>query len=298
MKGALAMPKSMTGYGRAKSVFGPREITVEIKSVNHRFFEFSAKYPRQYSFIEDKLKTLFSKEINRGKVEAYISISVSDGSDIGVEVNGALAGSYISALKSANESLGLADDLTLSQLLRMPDVFTVTRQEIDESELWSEISQVAEAALQSFMQMRIAEGDRLKDDIMKKLDSIQELVLKIESRSPQVVEEYKDRLYSKLCELLESKNIEQSRILTEAAIFADKTAVDEETVRLKSHVESFRELLLIDEPVGKKLDFIVQEMNREVNTTGSKCSDIEITKIVLELKSIVEKIREQIQNIE
>lgn len=292
------MPKSMTGYGRSKMLFGSREITVELRSVNHRFFEFTARYPRQYAFIEDKLKALFSQEINRGKVEAYISIAVSDGSDVSVEVNASLAESYISALKNANKVLELTDDIALSQLFRMPDVFTVTKQETDEDELWNEISSAASEALKGFVSMRRAEGERLKNDLLVKLDYIEALVGQVENRSPKVTEEYREKLFTRLSDILGDRNVDESRILTEAAIFADKTAVDEETVRLRSHIDSFRELLELDEPIGKKLDFIVQEMNREVNTTGSKCSDLAITKIVVELKSTVEKIREQIQNIE
>lgn len=292
------MPKSMTGYGRAKSVFGQREITVEIRSVNHRFFEFSCRYPRQYAFIEDKLKSLFSKEINRGKVEVYISIAVNDGSDVSVEANQALAESYVSALRKANELLNLRDDISLTSVLRFPDVFNVTKSETDEDEIWSEVSECAKEALSGFIAMRRAEGERLRDDIHIKLAQIETSVEAVEKRSPSVTEEYSKKLYAKLNELLGDKNIDESRILTEAAIFADKTAVDEETVRLRSHIASCRELLDLDEPIGKKLDFIVQEMNREVNTTGSKCSDLEITKIVVDLKSTIEKIREQIQNIE
>lgn len=292
------MPKSMTGYGRSKMIFNSREITVEIRSVNHKFFEFSARIPRQFGFIEDKLKSLFSGVINRGKVETYVSVVTGDGSDVSVAVNTPLALDYVNALRSANEILGLTDDVTLIQLFRMPDIFTVTKAETDESELWNQVKETAEAALTSFLEMRKAEGERLKSDILTKLDYIESVVSKIEQRSPKVTEEYREKLYNRLKELLEDKNIDEGRILTEAAIFADKTAVDEETVRLRSHIASFRELLEMDEPIGKKMDFLVQEMNREINTTGSKCSDLTITKMVVDLKSTVEKVREQIQNIE
>lgn len=291
----------MTGYGRAKKSFEMREITVEIRSVNHKFFEFSSRIPRQYSCIEDKLKPLFSQYINRGKVEVYINIGAAENSrfsDVKVELNVPLAQSYIDALRTANKTLDLDDDFTLSQVFRIPDVFSVTKSEIDENELWNEVSETAKEALDGFLAMRKAEGERLKLDLLTKIDHIDETVAKIEERSPAVTKEYFDRLYKKLSELLEDKNIDESRILTEAAIFADRTAVDEETVRLKSHTASFRELLELDEPIGKKLDFLVQEMNREINTTGSKCSDLTITKMVVDLKSTVEKIREQIQNIE
>lgn len=292
------MPKSMTGYGRSKMLFGAREITVEIRSVNHKFFEFSSRVPRQYGYIEDKLKALFSASISRGKVEAYVSISTNDGSDVSVEVNTPLAENYISALRKANSTLNLTDDITLTRLFGIPDIFTVTKAETDENELWEEVRSTASAALEGFVDMRRREGERLKADILTKLDYIEETVAKIELRSPEVTKEYRERLYQKLCDILQDKNIDEARILTEAAIFADKTAVDEETVRLKSHVASFRELLELDEPIGKKLDFLVQEMNREVNTTGSKCSDLTITKMVVDLKSTIEKVREQIQNIE
>ncbi len=292
------MPKSMTGYGRSKMLFGAREITVEIRSVNHKFFEFSSRVPRQYGYIEDKLKALFSASISRGKVEAYVSISTNDGSDVSVEVNTPLAENYISALRKANSTLNLTDDITLTRLFGIPDIFTVTKAETDENELWEEVRATASAALEGFVDMRRREGERLKADILTKLDHIEETVAKIELRSPEVTKEYREKLYQKLCDILQDKNIDEARILTEAAIFADKTAVDEETVRLKSHVASFRELLELDEPIGKKLDFLVQEMNREVNTTGSKCSDLTITKMVVDLKSTIEKVREQIQNIE
>ena len=292
------MPKSMTGYGRSKMLFGAREITVEIRSVNHKFFEFSSRGPRQYGYIEDKLKALFSASISRGQVEAYVSISTNDGSDVSVEVNTPLAENYISALRKANSTLNLTDDITLTRLFGIPDIFTVTKAETDENELWEEVRATASAALEGFVDMRRREGERLKADILTKLDYIEETVAKIELRSPEVTKEYRERLYQKLCDILQDKNIDEARILTEAAIFADKTAVDEETVRLKSHVASFRELLELDEPIGKKLDFLVQEMNREVNTTGSKCSDLTITKMVVDLKSTIEKVREQIQNIE
>lgn len=292
------MPKSMTGYGRASKSFEAYEITVEVRSVNHRFFEFSTRISRQYSFLEDKLKSLFASKINRGKVETYVSINRINGSDSVVEVNAELANNYISALRNANEQLGLNDDLTLSQLFRMSDVFTVSKSEVDEDELWALVSETASEALDSFIEMRTVEGERLKNDILSKLDFIEETVAQIETRSPDVTKEYRTKLYTRLCDILGDKNIDESRILTEAAIFADKTAVDEETVRLRSHIAQYRDLLQLNEPIGKKLDFLIQEMNREVNTTGSKCSDLTITRMVVDLKSTIEKIREQIQNIE
>lgn len=292
------MPKSMTGFGRAMKTFDSHEITVEIKAVNHRFFEFNCRLPRQYAFLEEKLKALFATQISRGKVEAYVSIQCTDGSDALVTVNKSLAKSYIDALRDANSMLGLIDDLTLSQLFRMSDVFNVTKAETDEDELWNMVREVAQEALNGFVAMRIIEGNKLSDDVFSKLTYIENVVTQIEIRSPQVTEQYRNRLYNKLSELLDDKNIDEARILTEAAVFADKTAVDEELVRLKSHISQYRELLKSDEPIGKKLDFLTQEMNREVNTTGSKCNDLTITHMVVELKSTIEKIREQIQNIE
>ena len=292
------MPKSMTGYGRSKMLFGAREITVEIRSVNHKFFEFSSRVPRQYGYIEDKLKALFSASVSRGKVETYVNISTNDGSDVSVSLNTPLAENYISALRKANAELNLTDDITLTRLSGIPDIFTVTKAETDENELWEEVKATATAAIEGFVDMRRREGERLKNDILTKLDYIEETVAKIELRSPEVTCEYRDKLYQKLSDILQDKNIDEARILTEAAIFADKTAVDEETVRLKSHVQSFRELLELDEPIGKKLDFLVQEMNREVNTTGSKSNDAEIAALVVDAKCALEKIREQIQNLE
>lgn len=292
------MPRSMTGYGRAVKTFENREITVEIKAVNHRFFEFFARVPRQYSFLEERLKKLFSPSINRGKVETYVSIAAIGDPDEVVKPNVEIMKSYVVALRAANAELGIADDLALSNLLRIPDAFTVEKAEEDEEQLWEQVKSAAEEALSAFIDMRKAEGERLKSDILIKLSEIEANVEKVEMRSPEVVKRHYDRLYAKLCELLQDKNVDEQRILTECAIFADKTAVDEESVRLHSHIAQYRELLELDEPIGKRLDFLIQEFNREVNTTGSKCSDLDITKIVLEMKGTVEKIREQIQNIE
>lgn len=292
------MPRSMTGYGRAVKTFENREITVEIKAVNHRFFEFFARVPRQYSFLEERLKKLFSPSINRGKVETYVSIAAIGDPDEVVKPNVEIMKSYVVALRAANAELGIADDLALSNLLRIPDAFTVEKAEEDEEQLWEQVKFAAEEALSAFIEMRKAEGERLKSDILIKLSEIEANVERVEKRSPEVVKRHYDRLYAKLCELLQDKNVDEQRLLTECAIFADKTAVDEESVRLHSHIAQYRELLELDEPIGKRLDFLIQEFNREVNTTGSKCSDLDITKIVLEMKGTVEKIREQIQNIE
>ena len=292
------MPRSMTGYGRAVKTFDDREVTVELKAVNHRFFEFTARAPRQYAFVEERLKKLFSAEINRGKVEAFVSVTSVGAPDETVEANLEVIESYVTALRNIQYKVGAVDDLALSHLLKIPEAFTVKKVEEDEEQLWSEIAETANEALAAFVSMRQTEGEKLRADILLKLDEIEADVNKVEKRSPEVTAAYRDRLYSKLRELLEDKNIDEQRILTEAAIFADKTAVDEETVRLKSHISQYREILAKNGPIGKQLDFLIQEFNREVNTIGSKCNDLEITKIVLEMKNAVEKIREQIQNIE
>ena len=292
------MPRSMTGYGRARELFEQREITVELRSVNHKFFEFSSKLPRQLAFLEDRLKSLLAKSIARGKVEVYVSVQPQGQSDLSVRVNTPLAAGYISALREANGELGIKDDLSLSMLLRIPDIFTLTKLESDESLLTEQVIKVAQKALEGFIEMRRSEGGRLAADMREKLEHISETAALIEKRSPEVVGEYRQRLYQRLSELLGDRGIDDSRVLTEAAIFADKTAVDEELVRLKSHIEAFGELLDSDSPIGKRLDFFVQEMNQEVNTTGSKCSDLEITRNVVELKATIEKLREQLQNIE
>ncbi len=292
------MPRSMTGYGRAVKVFDDREITVELKAVNHRFFEFTARVPRQYSFMEERLKKLISSEVNRGKVEAYVSVASVSEPEETVVANVDIIGSYVTALRDIKDALAVSDDLSLSHLLRIPDAFTVVKREEDEEQVWEEVRIAAEEAVAAFVDMRRTEGEKLKSDILIKLDEIEANVSKVAERSPQVTEKYRERLYAKLKELLEDRNVDDQRVLTEAAIFADKTAVDEEIVRLRSHISQYREILSQNEPIGKRLDFLIQEFNREVNTIGSKCNDLEITKTVLEMKNAVEKIREQIQNIE
>ena len=285
-------------YDRAVKTFDDREVTVELKAVNHRFFEFTARAPRQYAFVEERLKKLFSAEINRGKVETFVSVTSVGAPDETVEANLEVIESYVTALRNIQYKVGAVDDLALSHLLKIPEAFTVKKVEEDEEQLWGEIAETANEALAAFVSMRQTEGEKLRADILLKLDEIEADVNKVEKRSPEVTAAYRDRLYSKLRELLDDKNIDEQRILTEAAIFADKTAVDEETVRLKSHISQYREILAKNGPIGKQLDFLIQEFNREVNTIGSKCNDLEITKIVLEMKNAVEKIREQIQNIE
>lgn len=292
------MLKSMTGYGRSQQTLDGREILVEIKSVNHRYFEFSARVPRAYGYLEEKLKAFLQGKVSRGKIEVGVTVYNIEGKDALIEVNSSIAKGYVDALRKANEDLGLTDDITLSNLIRLPDIFNVIKNTEDEEVIWNDVKTAAEEALNNFVAMRETEGLKMREDVEQRLDYIESLVEKVEERSPMVTEAYRERLYSKLTEVLNDKKIDEQRILTEAAIFSEKTAVDEETVRLRSHINQFRGLLEINEPVGRKLDFLIQEFNRESNTIGSKAQDVEITKIVVELKSEIEKIREQIQNIE
>lgn len=292
------MIKSMTGFGRCLETVNGRDILVEIKSVNHRYYEFSARVPRAYGFLEEKMKTFLQGRISRGKVDVGVTVYNLNCDDESIEVNKGIAKEYITALRGANEELGLTDDLTLSGIMRLPDIFNVRKAQEDEEAVWNDVKQTAEKALDNFIAMREAEGVKMKEDIISRLDYITELVGRVEERSPVVTENYRKRLFDKLTEILEDKNIDEQRIITEAAVFSEKTAVDEETVRLRSHIAQCRELLDSDEAVGRKLDFLIQEFNRESNTIGSKAQDIDITKIVVELKSEIEKIREQIQNIE
>ena len=292
------MIKSMTGFGRGHQILNGRDITVEIRSVNHRYYEFSARLPRSLGYVEEKLKSLLQGRISRGKVEVSVLLSNVEAADEKITINREIVKEYIDALRSVKEEFGLTDDLSLSNILRIPDAFTVVKTETDEEQLWEDIRSTAEEALEHFISMRENEGARMKQDILSRLDKIEEWVGVVETRSPQVVEDYRKRLYDKMCEVLSTTNIDEGRILLEAGIFSEKTAVNEETVRLRSHIAQFRSMLESGEPVGRKLDFLVQEMNRETNTIGSKVQDIEVTRIVVDQKSEIEKIREQIQNIE
>lgn len=292
------MIKSMTGFGRGHKVLNGRDITVEIRSVNHRYYEFSSRLPRSLNYVEERLKSLLQGWISRGKVEVSVLLNNVEAADEKITINHEIVREYIDALRSVKEEFGLTDDLALSNVLRIPDAFTVVKTETDEEQLWEDIKSTAEEALEHFISMRENEGDRMKQDVLSRLAKIEEWVGVVETRSPQVVEDYRKRLYDKMCEVLSSSNIDENRILLEAGIFSEKTAVDEETVRLRSHIAQFRSMLESGEPVGRKLDFLVQEMNRETNTIGSKVQDIEVTRIVVDQKSEIEKIREQIQNIE
>lgn len=292
------MIRSMTGYGRDQQLLHGRSITVEIRSVNHRYFEFSCRAPRGCAFLEDRLKRFLQSAISRGKVEVSLTLQTIESRHTSVAVDHALAGQYLTALRALGEEYSLPDDLTLSSVARLPDVFTLCRDEEDEEELAADVLQVLQNALDRFVAMREAEGERLRADVLSRVVTMEEHLSFVEERSPQTVMEYRARLTAKLTELLNGAVPDEARILTEAAIVADRLAVDEETVRLRSHFVQLRRIMESTEPVGRKLDFLVQEMNRETNTIGSKCSDTAIAGHVVEMKSEIEKIREQIQNIE
>ena len=292
------MIRSMTGYGRDQQLLHGRSITVEIRSVNHRYFEFSCRAPRGCAFLEDRLKRALQSAISRGKVEVALTLQTVESRNTSVAVDHALAGQYITALRALGEEYSLPDDLTLSTICRLPDIFTLCRGEEDEEELAADVLLVLQNALKQFVAMRETEGERLKADVLSRLVAMEEHLTFVEERSPQTIAEYRARLTAKLTELLNGAVPDENRILTEAAIVADRLAVDEETVRLRSHFAQLRKILESPEPVGRKLDFLVQEMNRETNTIGSKCSDTAIASHVVEMKSEIEKIREQIQNIE
>ena len=292
------MIPSMTGFGRASAVLNGREIAVELRSVNARYFEYSSRIPRSCSFMDGQLKKLLNSRITRGKVELSLTIQNVDRTDTAVTVDLELARSYQQALRDLAEDLCVKNDLSAGMLARFPDVLSARHADVDEDRLWEDVASVTRQALDRFVEMRAAEGQKMKEDILSRLDYIEECVGKIEAQSAGRVEQYTRRLYEKLRVLLEDRNIDDARVLTEAAIFADKTAVDEETVRLRSHLAQYRSILEMDEPVGRKLDFLTQELNRETNTIGSKCQDLDITRVVVDVKAEIEKIREQIQNLE
>lgn len=292
------MFKSMTGYGRAQELLDGMNITVEIKSVNSRYLEFSPRIYKAYSFLEDKLKGYVSSLISRGKVECSVQIDALQTDDVIVEVNESLAAGYTRAIKSIAEKLGLEDDFTVSQLARHSDIFTVRKAPADEDKIWEDVKKVLQSATESFIEMRAAEGEKLREDILSRADLIIKYVEFIEKRSPETVKEYNEKLLQRMRELLSDAEIDRQRLLTEAAVFADKIAVAEETVRLRSHIDQLRKFAEAREPIGRKLDFLVQEMNREANTIGSKANDIEIAGTVINIKAEIEKIREQVQNVE
>lgn len=288
----------MTGYGRDRKIIGEYEITAEIRSVNSRYFEFSARIPRNYQYLEDKAKLLIKEKISRGKLEFSLTIFNVQGKDSAVTVNFPVVENYVRALRETGEKLGLADDLSLNSVFRMTDAFNIARTDEDEEAVWAAVKEVTETALSNFLAMREAEGLKMKEDVLEKLSNIERLTEEICEYSPGNVENYRKKLFEKMSQILEDKQIDEQRILLEAGIYAEKTAVDEETVRLKSHFSQLRSMLEAAEPVGRKLDFLIQEINREVNTIGSKAQDLRITRAVVEAKSEIEKIREQVQNIE
>lgn len=293
------MIRSMTGYGRATGTFDGMDITLEIKSVNHRYFEFSSRVPRNYGFLDEKLKSFFQGKIARGKVECYLQIDTAGQQETVVKLNRSLAQGYINAYNELSEAFGIENDIKVSDMARVGDIFSVSKEPEDEEQICSDVLSVAEQALERFMDMRTAEGEKLRDDISSRLDFILEKVSFIEQRSPQTVREYNDKLLARMREVLADVHVDEQRLLTEAAIYADKIAVAEETVRLRSHIDQFRKFF--DEnggAIGRKMDFLVQEINREINTIGSKAQDIEIARCVVDVKAEIEKIREQVQNIE
>ncbi len=294
------MVKSMTGFGRCETEINGRAITVEIKSVNHRYFEFSCRITRGYSFLEDKLKAFVNARVARGKIDMFVSVGAADDVPCEVAVNHSLVSGYLAAMKEISDTYGVPNDASVVALSRFPDVFTVNKAPVDEEQLTADVLTAADAALNSFVAMREAEGARMKADILSRAETILSIVSEIEERSPQTVREYENRLLERIRQTLENLSVEvdEQRILTEVAVFADKVAVAEETVRLRSHFEQLRAFLSLDQPVGRKIDFIIQEMNREANTIGSKVQDAVLAHKVVDIKSEIEKIREQVQNIE
>ena len=289
---------SMTGYGSAKGSVEGQEITVELKSVNNRYLDCSVKLPRNFLFAEDTVKQAVSAGVSRGKVDVFVSAQASQDSGTVVSVYEELARGYRDAVARIAETLGLESGLSAFSLARFPDVLTVERRELDKDKAAAALSEITAKAVEEFNAMREREGERLRRDMLGKLETIEGLVSVVEERSPQTVKEYRERLEARLRDILADRSLDEQRVITEAAIFADRTAVDEETVRLRSHIAQFRTMLEEGSPIGRKMDFLVQEFNRESNTIGSKCSDASLAKVVVDLKSEIEKIREQLQNVE
>ena len=292
------MVKSMTGYGRAVETVNGREFTVEIHSVNNRYLDCTVKLPRSVSFAEEAVKAAVKAAVSRGKVDVFISIRSETEADVQVTLNKPVLEGYLAAMRQMVSDYGVKDDISVSTLSRMSDVFVVDKPKADEDQLKADLLSVVDKALEAYDAMRVAEGLALENDLRSRAATILELVSQVEEQNPKTVSDYRKRLEEKMREVLENKSIDESRILTEAAIFADKVAVDEETVRLRSHLEQMDEMLSGNGGIGRKLDFLLQEMNREANTTGSKCSDVKVARIVVDIKAELEKIREQTQNIE
>jgi len=292
------MIKSMTGYGSAKGTSGKLEISIEAKSVNNRYLDSSIKMPRVFNAFEENLKALISNAISRGKIDVYVSIDSSKADDIEIKVNMPLVKAYVSAFQSIIDENDVCKDVYISDITRSPDVVHAEKKEIDSEALKIDLCAVLSGALADLNEMRKREGEKLYSDMTLRLDEIEKLTALVEEISPKTVEEYRKKLESRMSEILQTANIDESRILTEAALFADRVAVNEEIVRLRSHISQLREMILTNEPVGRKIDFLVQEFNREVNTIGSKGNDADMSKIIVDLKAEIEKIREQAQNIE
>ena len=292
------MIKSMTGYGGAKGSAEGLSVSIELKSVNNRYLDGSVKLPRTMLFAEEPIKAAVGRHISRGKVDVFVTVDQSASDDMEVRVNEPLLKGYIEALSSAAEKFGLQNDMTVMSLCRLPDVLSTDRREIDSGALMTGITEILERALTEYDAMRLREGEKLRDDVLARLETISRLTGVVEENAPKTVAEYRARLEQKLQEVLATANIDESRVLTEAAIFADKIAVDEETVRLRSHISQLRGLTNGESPAGRKMDFLIQELNREANTIGSKCQNADIAHVVVELKAEIEKIRDQIQNVE
>lgn len=294
------MIKSMTGFGRCRTVLHGREISVEIKSVNHRFFEFSCRTPKGYGFLDDKLKTLVNSRVSRGKIDMFVTVGTAEDTPAEVKINHSLVSGYINAMKEISETYGIENDVTVTAISRFPDVYTVSKAPENEEEIATDVLEAANTAIDGFIAMREAEGEKMKADILGRAEVILATVDEIDERSPQTVKEYEERLLDRINRTLQDYNIniDEQRVLTEVAVFADKVAVAEETVRLRSHFAQLSKIMESQTPIGREIDFIIQEMNREANTIGSKVQDAEIAHKVVKIKSEIEKMREQIQNIE
>ncbi|MBE6719524.1 MAG: YicC family protein [Ruminococcaceae bacterium] len=292
------MLKSMTGFGRAVKELDGYIITVEIKSVNHRYFEFSSRVPRAYGFLDEKLKTYLSSKVARGKVDCFVGIEALNTEAADVVINNTLASAYVKALNELCETYGLKDDFGASAVSRYPDVLVVKKSDEDEDKIWEYVKTVCDDAVKKFVAMREVEGEKMKVDISSRATYIIDCVSYIEERSPQTVKEYNDKLVERVHDLIGDVSLDEARIIQEVAIYADKVAVAEETVRLRSHIDQLGKFLEADEAIGRKMDFLIQEINREANTIGSKANDVDIARKVVDIKSEVEKIREQVQNIE
>ncbi len=292
------MIRSMTGYGRHEQQLDGMNIIVELKSVNHRYFEYNSRLPHGYGFLDDRLKKYLQGRVSRGKVDVSVWIQTMDAPGTEVAVNYDLAESYVKALRALAERVGVRDDISVNTLARYPDILTVTKAAADEEAIWSAVETVAAVAVDKFTAMREREGEKLREDLLSRAATILLAVEKIEARSPETVKAHMEKVEARMRELLDGAAVDEQRLLTEAALFADKVAVAEETVRLRSHIDQLRQMLEGDEAIGRKLDFLIQEMNREINTTGSKAQDVEMARIVVDVKAEIEKIREQLQNIE